>query len=510
MALLGRLARQSGVYAIGNAAVKAAGLALAPLMLNPAYLTIEGFGYFALLMITSQLGIYVVGLGFSAGLVKHLSGDVGAVDREALPFTALGSSAVAAAVAVLLLFTFSGPLAGLLLDDPGNGRLIGWMAAYVAFKVVSAVPMTVLRVQERAGTFVIATSAELVALVSIAWYNLAVRGDGLSGLMAAHAVSAAIASFVLSAALLRRIPWRFDPRALAPLLAYGAPLVLASLAGWFLNAGDRYLLKWLADPATVAGYDWAARLAGLVNMLFVQSFQLAFTVLGMKALASGEDRFYPRAMRHYVVWTGAAVLTLSLFTDDGMRVLVALFGVDPFYAQAAGLVFPLALGFFAFGIYVIVNNVLLATGKTRAVGTTVLFAALLNAGLNLVAIPRWGAYGAALATVVAYFTLAALTARVARREASIEYSWRIPILVVVLLSVLVWLGSLATPLDTLPRLAIRFALLGGYVFFLTLGGIYPLALVKQLLARASRRSGPGGRGLTSRRGGVYIRRNPEK
>ncbi len=491
MSLLERLARQSGIYAVGNAAVKAAGLALAPLLLNPAYLGVEQFGYFALLMTSAQLGIYVVGMGLSTGLVKHLSDPSGSLDRDALPFTALAASVVAAVVAAGLLSAAAGPFAAFLLDDPARDRLVWALAAYVAFKAVAAVPMTVLRTRERAGVFVIATASELVALVALAWWLLTARGMGLEGVMLAHAASAGLSAAVMGGHLLVTGERRFDRMALKPLLAYGLPLVLASLAGWFLNAGDRYLLKWLADPRAVAGYDWAARIAGLVNMLFVQSFQTAFTVLGMKALAEGEDRFYPRAMRHYVVWTGAAVLALSLFTEDGMRLLVLLFDVDPFYTGAGDLVFPLALGFMAFGIYVIVNNVLLATGRTRIVGTTVLFAAALNAGLNLLFIPRWGAFGAALATVVAYTALAVAAARAARREARIAYDWRIPIAVVGALVLLAWIGSLAGTLEAPARLAVRGLLLAAYAVFVAASGIYPPAAAMPWIRRFRPRRGQG-------------------
>lgn len=37
-----RLIRQSGTYTLGNLALKASGLLLAVLYLNPAYLTVEG------------------------------------------------------------------------------------------------------------------------------------------------------------------------------------------------------------------------------------------------------------------------------------------------------------------------------------------------------------------------------------------------------------------------------------------------------------------------------------
>lgn len=482
MTLLSRLVRQSGVYALGNAAVKVAGVALAPLLLNPAYLTVEAFGSFALLMVSAQLGIFVVGLGLGTGLLRFLSGDAGEIDTESLPFTALAATLAAAGVAAAVLALAARPLAGLLAGDAGGTELILLVALYVGFKVVASVPLTVLRVEERAGTYVAAVVAELAVLVGTAWYLMVREGAGLEGLMTAYAGAAGASALVLTGALLRRIRWRFDPAAVRPLLRYGIPLVLASLAGWFLNAGDRYLLKWLADTRAVAGYEWSARLAGVVNMLFVQSFQLAFTVLGMKALGAQDASFYRRTMRHYVIWTGWAVLGLGLFTGDGMRLLMRWFDVDAHYAMAGTLVFPLALGFMGFGVYVIVNNVLLAAGRTRIVGVTVAGAAVLNAALNIVLIPVWGAMGAAVATAVSYGVLALASARAAGRQLPIDYPWRVPVVVLVLMIGLYAAGLGVESWSTVPRVSARVALWLAYAAAIPAAGLYRLRDLREAAA----------------------------
>ena len=84
-----RLASQSSVYAIGNMLLKAAGLVLAPVYLNPEYLLEVEFGTFALLEVTGQITVLVVGLGLHAALMKHMS-DVEWKDRhDVIPFTVL-------------------------------------------------------------------------------------------------------------------------------------------------------------------------------------------------------------------------------------------------------------------------------------------------------------------------------------------------------------------------------------------------------------------------------------
>ena len=306
--VLTRLIRQSGFYALGNFAVKGAGLLLAPFLLNPAYLSVAEYGYFALLGVTGQLGIFIVGLGLGMGLLRFLSDETPGPDREALPFTALLTTVALAAAAVVVLVALASPMAGWILDDASKVRLFYLLAAYLALKVIGGIPMVLLRVQERAGLYAFAVAAEMMVLVSGVYVELVLQGHGLEGLMRAYAWAAGASAAVLVVGMLIRVPWRFRYTLVLPLIRYGAPLVMAGLAAWFLNVGDRYLLKWLAAPEAVGIYDWAARLAGVINMFFVQSFQLAFTVIGLKSISAGDRGVQRRTFRHYTIWTGWAVL----------------------------------------------------------------------------------------------------------------------------------------------------------------------------------------------------------
>ncbi|NNE69941.1 MAG: oligosaccharide flippase family protein, partial [Rhodothermales bacterium] len=431
--MLSRLLRQGGSYAIAGALLKGAGLILAPLLLNAQYLPVEDYGSLALLMVTAQLAVFVAGLGQPTALLRFMSQKDAHENADALPGTALAVSAGAGLLAGLLLWLGAEPLARLLTGSSANASLLVPVAVYVAIKCAAGVPLALLRVQERAGRYTVAVVFEMAVLIVLAYYQLAVRGNGLEGLLQSYAWSAGVALFVLLAFTAPSVRWRLDPAASRALLKFGVPLVLAALAGWFLNAGDRYILNWLADREAVATYEWSARLAGLINMLLVQSFQLAFTVVGLKALASGAAGFYRRTFRHFTIWTGAAILVLSIWTPEGMRVLIWLFDIEAAYLQATTLVFPLALGFGAYGIYIIVNNALLSSGRTGVIGANIVGVATLNAVLNILLIPWLGALGAALSTTFSYAVLAGVAAWTARKEIQVTYPWRIPAIVTALL-----------------------------------------------------------------------------
>ncbi len=478
-----RLVRQSGVYALGNVALKLSGLVLIPLYLN--LLSTATYGHFALLDTTARLAILLGGLGLATGLLRFMTNAAYEEAHAALPFTALVTTGGAAVAVGALLWGLAAPLAALLVDDASQAGLVRLMAVYAACKVVEAIPTMLLRTQERPGLYVTATLAEMLVLIGCVFLFLVRLDRGLQGVMEAYAVSAGVGAVVLCGGMLATVKWEFRADLVRPLARFGAPLVVAGLASLFLNLGDRYLLKILVDAEGVGVYDWAGRLGGVINMFFVQSFQLAFGVLGLKALGEEPDgaRLYRRVFRHYAAWSGWGVLGLSLLALD----FTYLVSDNPAYLSAEVLVLPIALGFMAYGIYYVVVNVLYASGRTRVLPPMVFGAALLNAVLNLLLIPALGLLGAAFATLAAYAFLTALAARVAERQIRVGYAWGKLAQVVGLVVGLFLLGRLSVEWATIPRLALRLVLILAYLPALLLLRIYRIEEVKEFAARLAAR-----------------------
>ena len=152
---LARLAGQSGIYALGNAALKAGGLLLLLLYLDPELLAQAEYGRLILLETTASLAIVAAGLGLSQGLLKYATDPDHAADRGPLAFTTLVTTAGLAVLLALAVAALAPPLAGWLLDDADRAGLVRLMGVYAALKVIASVPYMALRMEERAGWFVV-------------------------------------------------------------------------------------------------------------------------------------------------------------------------------------------------------------------------------------------------------------------------------------------------------------------------------------------------------------------
>ncbi|MCA0268122.1 MAG: oligosaccharide flippase family protein [Bacteroidetes bacterium] len=487
-----RVAWQSALYTIGNVAAKAGGLLLALLLWNPQYLPEAHFG--VLDAAQNTVGAVVaalLGLGLSSAYLKFIADPNENAQRDDVPFTAFLTASVVAAVALAVLWPLAGWIGATFIVGtdaavaslrPQAALLARLALVYAALKAVSTIPLMRIQAQERPLVYSLATAGEFAVLLAMSWALMVPGRLGLVGALGALVVAAGAQALVLAGALLARERRRFDARLARRMLRYGAPLVLGALSLPLLHAGDRALLAHLAPAEERTLYAAAVRLASVVNVLLVQGFHAAFAVMGLKALTHGEGAdLHRRTFRHLCVFGGGTALGLGLFAQDAIALLAAPGSV---YPQATPLVFPLALGYFGYGLYIVGVNALYARAKTRFVALAVAGAAALNLLLNVALYPLvGGAWGATLATLIAYGALAGVVALASERLEGFRFPWGALAAVLAVTTALYAGGMAVRTWDVLPRLAVRTALMGLYPLGVLAFGVYRWAEVRDGLAR---------------------------
>lgn len=212
----------------------------------------------------------------------------------------------------------------------------------------------------------------------------------------------------------RKMP-RFDrdPAARAPRawLATSVPMMGVFLVSLALNQSDLYFLEALGDEAEVGRYAAAATSAHF--LLLVQT-----TVIGMvaplvqPALDAGPEA--ERAVRRQ----GRLLLLAGLVPAAAILVLAArpvlsLFG--PGYAAGVPVLLFLVVGNLAWAGASLSTLWLQYTNRGTAVVTITAATLVLDSGLNVLLIPRFGMEGAAGGTALT-MTLAAIAVFMARRR----------------------------------------------------------------------------------------------
>ena len=470
---LRRLLTQSSVYAAANLLMKAAGFLLALLYLDPAYLSQEAFGVWGTLDAAAKVAVPLLGLGLTTGLLKFWAEPGMEADRDALGVTALAATAALAAAGLVVILLGAPWIAAAILGDEapqGAVALVRMIGALVAFRAVYGVPSALLRIRERPGVFAAAVGGEMVVLVAGTYYLLVVRGAGLYGVVLAHVAAAGLSAAVLVTGVFWTGRARLRPDLLGRLVRFGLPLAAAGVGTLLLNLGDRFLLLRLTDAATTAVYDWSGRVGSLLYLLVVSSFNAAFSVMGVKSLrgdatATGLHRV---VFRHFVVGTGWLALGLSLVAYDLTRVI----SPNPAFLEVETLVAPIAVGYLLYGVYFLMVNVLFVAERTGTVAVNLVGATALNVALNVVLIPPLGPMGAAVATVVSYGALVALTARTVAAEAATRFDWSVLARVLLVGGALYAVGHLSVGWAFWGRLAWRATVVLAYLPLVVAAGLY--------------------------------------
>ena len=184
------------------------------------------------------------------------------------------------------------------------------------------------------------------------------------------------------------------------LFGLGWPMILSSAFAVVYLKIDIVMLGQMVGEAEVGIYATAARISEMWYFVPVAISTAIFPSLIQSRIKLGREVYLARTQRLYdfFVWVSLAIAVAVAFSAD--FIVVLLFGEQ--YARAGGiLAIHVWAGVFIFlrealGRWFITENLLSFAFISNGLG------ALVNVILNFMLIPRYGATGAAVATVVSY------------------------------------------------------------------------------------------------------------
>ena len=228
-------------------------------------------------------------------------------------------------------------------------------------------------------------------LLFIVILRLGVTGMVLTPIMTGFAVW--VATLVLMRGLIGPPSWVI----IKLLLRSGVLLLPTMMAGWILHVSDRLILGQFVSATALGHYAIANRIASLVYVV-MSPIYAAWTPLALSS------QHQDHAMERYITISRYLIavllligLGIGLFATEILIILTR-----PAYLPAAPYVGFLAYMHIFSGFGTVLYTGALMGKKLGAVSVTVMIGALENIGLNLLLIPRFGLWGAAIATVIGY------------------------------------------------------------------------------------------------------------
>lgn len=391
----------------------------------------------------SSYGVLAIGLA-AAGVLRTL---VIAGSNTALMNARIGGSAqegrdaTGAAVAWVVVATFGFGVVWMLFNQQiaalahldGNAALFGWsVLAYVFTDSMLELAFSVARAEARPRLYAVANGVRVVVTILAAAFLLLVLKVGASGALISMATASLVACVWLSWQLRLRVSLGAPISHVTALLSQGMPLVPANLGSWVTDLADRYLLLLLTGSTVLVGvYSAGYRVGSLVTVLFVGPFHTAYLpfMLEHAEHESAED-LYSETSRMFLAFGAVMVLGLQAVAFPLVRILA---GAS--YLSSVRIVGLVALGCLLGGAAMLMTPKALRERRTSTMAVAFGAGAVVNVVANLILIKPLGMLGAALATLIAYALVLAVTlirtpADARPRGIWIEVARTVPILTV--------------------------------------------------------------------------------
>jgi O-antigen/teichoic acid export membrane protein len=244
-----------------------------------------------------------------------------------------------------------------------------------------------------------------------------------------------------------------DRDLLRAMAAFGAPLMIAGLAGMVNETADRVILKYLL-PTDVADseigiYGACYKLAVLIT-LFIQAFRMgAEPFFFSHAKEKNSRATFARIMNIFVAVCMSAFLVVMLFID-----LFKWFIPNPAYHEGLRVVPILMLANVFLGIYYNQSVWYKLTDRPRVGSTISLIGAAITIVLLFALIPHMGYMGAAWTTLICYFSMAAISYVWGQRHYPIPYNVS-RVLLYMAGAVVLWWGCEQVALEGVARYVLR-------------------------------------------------------
>lgn len=456
-----RLSRDFLVYGFGEVAVK-----LFSLLTLPIYTRIFApaeYGALSIILTLSGLLMAVVILGGDSAYARFFFAARTFEERQRITSSWIGFLGLWSVAVVLVLLPFSPQIADWALTGDVRSALIAVPLVSVPIVLVNRMCAQVLRNEFRARAFTVLNIASIALTVGFGLFAAVVLEMGVLGILIGSLCGEALMLPVriwFARGMLRA---SFSGRVLGPLLAFGVPLVPISLAYWVFLVSDRILLAQLSTLEQVGLYSVAASLVGLTSIA-ISALGQAWSPHAVRVYEEEPDhapRLFGRMMTYVLAGFGFLCVGITVFAPE---LLAALTG--PGFSGAAMAVGPLAIGMVAYASTQITAGGISLRMQTKYLALHAWLAALLNVGLNLVLIPRFGMLGAAWATMVAYIFLTLAYLVTSQRLWAVSYESRRSLIIVAVTIALTVGGALMPSLPLAQAVLVK----GAYCL------LFPVAL----------------------------------
>ncbi len=396
--------KQTAIYSLGNISTKLVGFILLPLYTG--ILSTSEYGILAILQIILQILIGVLGFNLPTAMMRWYASEDDAEKKNSIIFSVFLSTTIIAVLLSFLLIPFSAKFSVQIFSTDQFSNYFLYMFLAASAGIISNVPLNVIRLKEMPTFYVILTTLKFTAIVLLNIYFVAYAKMGVEGIMISELVGSLLVVVLSMPVVIKGSSFSLDFKILKEMFLYGFPLVFSTTFSFLLTLGDRFIIEYFYGLSSVGVYSMGNKVASVMNMLILQSFQLGFLPLAYKKLGTPNDkRYFSKILTYYTTVMAFAALGISMFGKE----IIELFAKNEEYWVSAVVVPIIAFAFVIKGIQYNFSLSFHYAKKTIYVTAIVIVTACFNVLLNFLLVPNIGFIGAAYSLLLSFILMMLLS-----------------------------------------------------------------------------------------------------
>jgi O-antigen/teichoic acid export membrane protein len=407
----------AAIYGMGTVLANAAGIIMLPIYTR--FLTPADYGLLEYLQMLMDVTSIVFGARALSGVFRIYFDNEDEHHRKSVICTSLVTDVVLHSLGAAMLILFAVPLADAFIGGTEYAKYIVIFALGLITMAMTSVPMVYLRILERPWMFITVSLLKLLCQIGLNIYLVVWLKMGALGVIISTVTTGVLVGGSLSAWTLYRTGWKVSRTTGVRLLRFGVPMALASMGAFYTTYGDRFFIKHYWGLAEVGIYALSYRFGFALSYLVFGTFNQVWGPQAYQVYREPDGvRTFRRVFLLIMLGLIYSATALSILAHDILRVMA-----DPAFIDAA-ISIPVILlayvvrsvgDFCGFGIrYVEKTKHFLHASILSVIVMTVGYVTL---------IPRWGALGAAFATLAGMLVESWWIIRISEKFVPLDLPW---------------------------------------------------------------------------------------
>ena len=391
-----KIAYHGSIYFIGNILRYAVSFIMLPIYTR--VLTPADYGILELLSMVIDLSGIIFGLRIGEAIFRfYLEYDTQDMKNRVIS-TALLMTFMLNVVGLAIILSLSGTISELVLNGTSYQHLLSLFSLTLLFGPMIEIPMTFIRAQQRPWLFVSMSTLKLGLQLSLNIYLVVFRQMGVTGVIFSSVIASGAMAILLGGYSLHQTGIRFSRSTAKDLAVFSYPLVLTAIISFYVTFGDRYFLKLYGSLTDVGLYALGYRFGFLLSFIGTGPFFAIWDSERYHVLKRPDAReTFQQVFIFFSTFSILIAVLISVFSKNVVMVMA-----DPDFWPAVRIVPIVIMGYFFQGWAGFCNLGIMIEKKTLLITHSVVITAVVITVLYFLLIPRFGAMGAAWATLIGY------------------------------------------------------------------------------------------------------------